>query len=348
MSGPVHPDRRWAVVGDIGGTNARFGLVDLTSDRLEVTRAKGFKVRQFARASDALAAYLAENGLSTRLAGAAMAVAGPVEDGAIRLTNFHWSLSEAELLHLGFGRARLLNDYAALALAAPLLGDADVCVLGPSIEGRPDCTIAVVGPGTGFGVSALARDELGEVVLATEGGHAAFAPDDDVEMEILGRLGRKYGRVSIERVLCGQGLSDLHQVLGEIEGRGPSVLSQEDVTRLALAGDPDCIRTVERFCAILGGVAGDFALSFGARGGVFIAGGIPPLILELLQRSDFRRRFEAKGRFEPYLAGIPTRVILRPHAALLGAANGLRALLRKEIIDDWPDAPRRRHSGADH
>lgn len=320
---------RLAVVGDIGGTNARFGLVDLAAGRVEVTQAKGFKVRDFARATDALSAYLGELGLTTRLAGAVMAVAGPIDAGAIQFTNSHWTLSEAGLRGLGFGAARLLNDYAALALAAPLLGDADVCVLGPDVDGLVDGTIAVVGPGTGFGVSAMARDDLGEAVLSTEGGHVAFAPGDDVEVEILRHLARKYGRVSVERVLSGQGLSDLHQALGDIEGRGPSISAQEDITGLALAGDLDCRRTVDRFCAILGSVAGDFALALGARGGVFIAGGIPPLILDILRYSEFRRRFEAKGRFEPYMARIPSRVILRPHAALLGAANGIQALLKK-------------------
>ncbi|MFZ5667895.1 MAG: glucokinase [Pseudomonadota bacterium] len=348
MNGYVHPDLRWAVVGDIGGTNARFGLVDLAADRLEVSRARGFKVSDFVRATDALTAYLAENGLTTRLSGAAMAVAGPVENGAIRLTNSHWTLSEAELLQLGFGSARLLNDYAALALSTPLLDDADVRVLGPRVEGAPGGGVAVVGPGTGFGVSALVRDDLGEAVLTTEGGHSAYAPEDEVEIEILRRLGWKYGRVSIERVLCGQGMRDLHDVLAETGGRKPPQLSQEEVTRLALAGDPDCLATVERFCAILGGVAGDFALTLGARGGVFIAGGIPPRILEILEHSRFRSRFEAKGRFQPYLAAIPTRVIVRPHAALLGAANGLRTLLQKENVDDWPVAQSGRHTGPDH
>jgi glucokinase len=321
---------RLAVVGDIGGTNARFGLVDLAAGRVEVTRAKGFKVRNFAHATDALTAYLAEQGLPPRLVGAVMAVAGPIDAGSIQFTNSHWTLSEAELRGLGFGAARLLNDYAVLALAAPLLGDADVCVLGPDVEGLADATIAVVGPGTGFGVSAMARDDLGEAVLSTEGGHVAFAPGDDVEVEILRHLARKYGSVSVERVLSGQGLSDLHEALGEIEGRTPAIVAQEDITGLALAGDLDCRRTVDRFCAILGSVAGDFALGLGARGGVFIAGGIPPLILDILKFSEFRRRFEAKGRFEPYMAQIPTRVILRPHAALLGAANGMQALLKRE------------------
>lgn len=320
---------RLAVVGDIGGTNARFGLVDLAAERVEVSHAKGFKVRNFARAVDALTAYLGELGLPPRLAGAVMAVAGPIDAGSIQFTNSHWTLSETELRALGFGSARLLNDYAALALAAPLMGDADVFALGPDIDGLATGTIAVVGPGTGFGVSAMARDDLGEAVLSTEGGHVAFAPGDDVEVEILRHLARRYGRVSVERVLSGQGLSDLHQALGDIEGRGPSISAQEDITGLALAGDLDCRRTVDRFCAILGSVAGDFALGLGARGGVFIAGGIPPLILDILKYSEFRRRFEAKGRFEPYMAQIPTRVILRPHAALLGAANGMQALLKK-------------------
>lgn len=314
---------RLALVGDIGGTNARFGLVDLQDDRLEVVAAKGYLCSAFPNAPEAITAYLAEQGLTCALSGVAIAVAGPIEAGAIRFTNSNWHLSENRLREMGFGSACLLNDYAALAIAAPLLQGKDLQTIGPDLDAPGDQTIAVVGPGTGFGVSALARDGSGVAILATEGGHIAFAPGDDVEIEILRLLAARYGRVSVERILSGPGLRDLHQCLRTMAGRPSMVVESAEITRQALAGDPDCLATVERFCAILGAVAGDFALSFGARGGIYLAGGIPPLIIDVLRGDTFRRRFEDKGRFAGYLAAIPTRVIMRPHAALVGAAHAL-------------------------
>ncbi|MBC6983396.1 glucokinase [Caulobacter sp. 17J80-11] len=316
-----------ALVGDIGGTNARFGLVDLSAARPEVTDATGYQCRDFPTASDAVRAYLREHGVKRVPAAAAIAVAGPVENGAIRFTNNDWSLSEAGLREMGFGAARLLNDYAALALAAPLLQGEDVRRIGAPDAEPGNRTIAVLGPGTGFGVSAVARDDRGEAILATEGGHVAFAPADEVEMEVLRRLSAKYGRVSVERILSGPGIVDLHHALLAMDGRESVLTDPAEITRRALSGDPECRRTIERFCAILGSVAGDFALAYGARGGVYVAGGIPPIVIDVLAQSDFRKRFEDKGRFAAYLAQIPTRVILRPHAALLGAAGAARSLV---------------------
>ncbi|MDP1631669.1 MAG: glucokinase [Caulobacter sp.] len=330
MSRAAKEGSRLALVGDIGGTNARFGLVDLDAERLVVTAAARYRVKDHANAAAAVQLYLREQGLTCALAGAAVAVAGPVTNGAIDFTNSNWTLSEAELRSLGFGSARLLNDYAALAIAAPILEGDDLRMIGEGGQGLANRTIAIIGPGTGFGVSALARDDHGAATVTTEGGHVSFAPTDDVEIEILRLLARRYGRVSVERILSGAGLHDLHQCLQAIEGRPTTDDDPAEITRRALADDPECLRTVERFCAILGSVAGDFALSFGALGGVYIAGGIPPLIISVLERSAFRQRFEAKGRFGDYLRGIPTPVIMRPHVALLGAAQSIRTLLKDQ------------------
>ena len=326
--GVLSGEARLGLVGDIGGTNARFGLVDLSGDPFAVVDAESFVGRDFPRPGDAIRAYLDKRGLSARLAGAVMAVAGPVQNNEIRFTNSQWTLSGADLRGMGFGRAQLVNDYAALAMAAPLLTGADLFTLGPDLPAHPRQNLAVLGPGTGFGVAALAQDELGSATVTTEGGHISFAPCDAVEIEILRVLMRRYPRVSIERILCGRGLSELHQTLQLIEGKvGPSI-AQEVITSNALAGDPECLATILRFCAILGAVAGDMALVYGARGGVFVAGGIPPLFIDILAASDFRKRFEAKGRFADYMASIPTRVIMRRHAALLGAARVLEVLNR--------------------
>lgn len=303
-----------ALVGDIGGTNARFGLARPGTAGVESIRE--YHVADFPRCTDAIAAYLKAVGHKPPPR-AAIAVAGPVIDGAIDFTNSDWVLSEADLRGMGMTGARLINDFAALAYATERLEGRDLHRLGHRAEGEADGTRVVLGPGTGFGVSALA----GGVVVASEGGHAAFAPGDDVEDEILRLLRLKHGRVSIERVLSGPGICSLHRCLAQIAGYTVETDDPAAITSAALAGDPASLDTLMRFCGILGAVAGDLALTFGATGGVFIAGGIPPRILDLLDASTFRERFEDKGRFRDYLAGIPSQVILHPHAALVGAAQ---------------------------
>jgi glucokinase len=232
-------------------------------------------------------------------------------------------VSEPELGTLGLKPVRLINDFEALAWGAPVVPQAELASLGGPEEGDPHSAIAVLGPGTGFGVSALVRDARGnELAMPSEGGHACFAPGDQVEDEILRILRRRYDRVSIERLICGPGLLNMHRALAEIDGRETHIDDPAQITAEALE-DPQshCGATLARFCAILGAVAGDIALTTGARGGVYIAGGIAPRILPFLKASPFRERFERKGRFKDYMAEIPTHVILHKHAALLGAAR---------------------------
>jgi glucokinase len=219
---------------------------------------------------------------------------------------------------------RLVNDYAALALAAPIIEPGDAEVIGEDLPGKPEGTIAILGAGTGFGVSALVRRSGRETVLTTEGGHISLAPVDQLDIEIWRVLGARFGRVSVERILSGPGLLNLYQALASIEGMAADAATPGEVTRRAASGDPIAERTIERFCATLGSVAGDFALSYGAQGGVYIAGGVSKYLMQTLRSGEFRARFEQKGRFESYLAQIPTRVILHPHTiALLGAAREL-------------------------
>lgn len=313
-----------ALVGDIGGTNARFAIADLTDPAPVLWGVRAYRGSAFEHPLEAIETYLATVDEGPKIA--VLAVAGPVDDGAARMTNARWRLSEAELEAWGFVRARLINDFAAQAWALPLLGPDDVRPLGGGID-QPEHTLAVLGPGTGFGVAAWVRDaERREAVLAGEGGHVAFAPGDELEIEVLRRLAVRHGRCSVERILSGPGLLDLHHILAELAGEPDDLERPEQVTERALAGDPAAARTLERFCAILGAVAGDVALAFGARGGVYIAGGIAPTITDFLDRSAFRARFEDKGRFAGYLREIPTRVVTREHPALLGAANAARRL----------------------
>jgi len=186
----------------------------------------------------------------------------------------------------------------------------------------------VLGAGTGFGVAGLARSERGDMAVATEGGHAAFAPSDDVEVAVWNQLRARHGRVSIERLMSGRGLFDLYRVLAGLNQMEPALADEKAVFEAAGTGDALANETLDRFCGILGSVAGDLALSFGARGGVFISGGIAPRMADRLASGSFRTRFEDKGRLAAYLKDIPTSLVLHPYPAILGAARELEMMER--------------------
>lgn len=309
------------LVGDVGGTNARFAIAHMVEGKPVLEHHDSFPAERYPTFLEGVAAFI--DGCEVKPTGGVIAVAGPVTDGAIDLTNSPWRVSEAELQTLGLKTARLINDFEALAWGAPVVPEDMLASLGGPAEGDPEAAIAVLGPGTGFGVSALARDIYGdEMALPSEGGHACFAPGDAIEDEILRILRRRYDRVSIERLICGPGLLNMHRALAEIDGRPTEIDDPAQITKEALEDwNSPCGATLARFCAILGAVAGDIALTMGARGGVYIAGGIVPRILPFIQASPFRERFERKGRFVDYMKAIPTQVILHKHAALLGAAR---------------------------
>jgi len=260
---------------------------------------------------------------------AVLAVAGPVVDGEIAFTNLDWQVSECDLLaHFEFEAVKLINDFAGQALACPLLTADDLRPLGPKLRGGSDCPMVVLGAGTGFGVAGLARGDRGDLALATEGGHAAFAPSDEVEYAVWKRLKAQHGRVSIERLLSGQGLYDLYLTLVEMRGSHAFLADQRAVMDAGNAGDELAGETLDRFCGVLGSVAGDLALTFGARGGVFVSGGIAPRMAERLATGTFRERFEDKGRLKPYVEQIPTSLVLHPYPAIVGAARELETMER--------------------
>ncbi|MEJ0045727.1 MAG: glucokinase [Rhodospirillales bacterium] len=320
------------LVGDIGGTNCRLALVDWQAGRPSVRAFESMLCADHATAADCIGRWLGAQGPGPRPRFAVFAVAGPVLDGAASLTNNDWQLCEAALAaELGLSRVRLINDFAALALATPHLEPADSVPIGPDLPGRAGATIAVMGPGTGFGLAALAGGTSAGL-LVTEGGHIAYAPTDEVEHAVLRILARRHGRVSIERILAGLGLADLHAALEDIAGTLPTGLDAASITAAAAAGNLLAGTTVDRFCAILGSTAGDLALALGAQGGVFIAGGIAPRLLDALRASPFRHRFETKGRCTHYMQSIPTRVITTKNAALRGAAHELARLAGLEPI----------------
>ena len=315
------------LVGDVGGTNARFAVVDAQG---HVRNPRSFANKDYASLADIMAEYIETTVGRKRPPRAVIAVAGPVLHGEIEFTNLDWVVSEGELLaHFEFEAVKLINDFAAQALACPMLDGADLRELGSKLPKAPqDCPMVSLGAGTGFGVAALARSARGDVAISTEGGHAAFAPTDEVEVEVWKRLDARYGRVSIERLLSGQGLYDLYGVLAELDGKSPELPDEAAVTKEGLVGDPLASAAIDRFVGILGAVAGDLALTFGARGGVFVSGGIAPRIAERLANGRFRARFEDKGRLSDYVQPIPTYLVLHPYPAILGAARQLEQMER--------------------
>ncbi|MGC1301414.1 MAG: glucokinase [Caulobacteraceae bacterium] len=313
-----------ALVGDIGGTNARFALVEL-ADGAALQSPRNYRSGDHVSLEAAIEAYLESLTPALMPRAVCVAVAGPVTDGVAAFTNLPWKVSEVGLRAAGFQRARVINDYEALAFGAPALTGADVHPIGDVPPPAPDQTMVVMGAGTGFGASALCRRRDGALVTAGEGGHISFAPVDELEVEILRRLAMRFGRVSIERILSGPGLLNLYQALADIADSDAPCATPAEVTAKALAGDDLARHAVERFCAIFGSVAGDFALAYGAKGGVYLAGGIAPQLADALDAGDFRKAFEAKGRLQPYLASIPTYVVTHPYLALIGAARALQA-----------------------
>jgi len=314
------------LIGDIGGTNCRLALASvLPSDPGGAPQTRLFapmtlKCADFPTSEAGISHYLASVGAPPPAA-AALAVAGPVQDGRAHLTNAQWQLEETALQSaLGIRTVRLMNDFAAMAFAALVMGPADLAWIGPPVQGRAGGNIAIMGPGTGFGLAALAggRDEG---LLVTEGGHADFAPADLEEVELLRVLMHRHGRVAVELVLSGRGLENLHAARAEIAGARPPGLNAAAITEAAAQGNADAAATVAKFCDMLASVAGNYALSLGAQGGVFIAGGIMPRLMKRLDAVAFRARFEAKGRFAAYLRDIPTQVIIADDGSLRGAAR---------------------------
>lgn len=313
------------LVADIGGTNARFGLVRAAG--AEPTDIVALRCADFATPEAAACAYLQRVG-TPQPHRAAFALATPVHGDMIKLTNSAWVVSRERVERsLGVERLHLLNDFEALALSLPHLKPADMQRFG---GGELDAAqpLAVIGPGTGLGVAACVPCAGAWRALATEGGHVTLSAADDFESDVLRVARRRVDHVSAERLLSGIGLPLLHAAVAEVRGAPVEQLEAAEITRRALTEhDPLSLATLDTFCAMLGSFAGNVALTIGARGGVFIAGGIAQKLGDFFPRSRFRERFEAKGRFRDYLAPIATALITAPYAALSGAAHGIENAL---------------------
>ncbi len=317
------------LVADIGGTNARFAL---QHPGARAGAAVVLRCADHADIETAVRAALERAEPAAAPRHAAIAVAAPVTGDRIDMTNHPWAFSQRGLRQaLGLERLVVVNDFTAIALAVPRLEADDRRQVG---GGAPvvDAPVAVIGPGTGLGVSGLVPTDGGWTPVAGEGGHVDLAPANAREIALLERLQRRFDHVSLERVLSGPGLVNLYRAVAEIDGAAPAddaaLPTAEQITERARRGVcPLCDESVATFCALLGAAAGDLALTLGARGGVYIAGGIVPKLGPAFDEERFRQRFEAKGRFAAYLAPIPTYVITEARPALIGLAGLLDNLL---------------------
>ena len=311
-----------ALIADIGATNARFALLE----QGEVAVSETYAVADYASPVEAARDFLSGPAAGHAPKQALIAAAGPVERGRVALTNAAWIVdSERIAKGLAMTDVQVLNDFEALAWCLPALRPEHMVTLGaPSngARGSERNTMAVLGPGSGFGLAALVFAGDAAAVLVTEGGHATLSSENRREDAIILVLREQFHHVSVERVLSGSGLMQLYHAIARVDGKAVPERDSGEIVAHALAGDCSVSReALELFCAFLGSVAGNVALTLGARGGVFIGGGIAPRFTDFLRSSAFRERFEAKGRLSSYLTRIPTAVIVHPMPAFLGLAH---------------------------
>ena len=311
----------YSLVGDIGGTNARFALVrsgDVTPEAVEVLACSHYD-----NLDGAIVDYLHRTCVE-EVQDVCLAVASPVRGTQVRMTNNHWRFDSEEVRHkFGWNAFKVINDFTAMALGVPhVAAEKLIHVCGGPGDTRGSRLI--IGPGTGLGVSGLVPLRNGWVPLMTEGGHVDFAPTNDTEMAVLRILKARFGRVSVERILCGQGLMNLYQALAEIQETAAPLDAPEKITAAALDHfDPLARQTLRHFCEILGRVAGNGVLTLGGTGGVYLCGGILPRFIDFFLESPFQKGFEDKGRMRPLLESTPVYVVMEGYTGLLGAAEAL-------------------------
>jgi glucokinase len=309
---------RQVLLGDIGGTNARFAL--LTDG--DVGAVQALRVEQFPGVPDAIDRFLGQHARPA-IASAVFAAAGPCDRNRITVTNSGWVIDGAAIAAaFGFATVSVINDFVATGWSLPLLAAGDLMAIGGG-RAVPDAPMVAIGPGTGLGLTCHVPGPHGASVIASEGGHADLPAASDREDAVIRILRARFGHVSAERAISGPGLENLYQAIATIDGAAVPERHAAAITDAALDHScPVSVAALEMFCSMLGKVAGNAALCFGSRGGVYIAGGIAPRIAGFVAQSQFRAAFEARGRLRSYAQSIPTSVILHPDTAFLG----LRAL----------------------
>jgi glucokinase len=325
-SAQFDPSAVLGLVADVGGTHVRFGIAVGFGASPDIHCVRRYPVRAHESIAHAAQHYrTATPGVPASLDRAAVAVAGRVDQDRVQLTNSAWSFSARALSEAQcFRDLQVINDFEAVGHAVGGLRPADLQPVGPQRIGLPMTrgVCAIVGVGTGLGVGGVVANDASISVLATEGGHASFAPTNERAIDLLRWLRRKYGRVSAERVLSGSGLANIYLAICEASGQHVPELSAAEVTTRAASGsDENCVEAVGLFCELLGSFAGDVALTLGAWHGVLISGAM----LQHFDRDMLARRvragFEYKGRFAPAMRAVPLETISHPHVELLGAAR---------------------------
>ena len=310
------------VAADIGGSHARFALADVEGGQVtSLSEAVTLQTVEHASLQTAWETFGEQLGRALPRA-AAIAVACPIGGEMLKLTNNPWIIRPAMIAErLGVDRITLINDFGAVGHAVVQVGREHLRHLcGPDVPLPEEGVISIVGPGSGLGVAHLLRREGRNHVIECEGGHIDYAPVDGIEDVILARLRERYRRVSVERVVSGPGLANIYEALATIEGRAVQTGDDQAVWTAALSGaDSLAVAALDRFCLILGSVAGNIALAHGAKA-VVIAGGLGARIADLLPRSGFSGRFTAKGRFERMMSAMPVKLITHPQPGLFGAA----------------------------
>ena len=311
------------LLGDIGGTNARFAWQ--AAPGAPLTDVDTLPAAGHATLQKAMQHYLAQHPGRPAPRQCAIGIANPIVGDHVQMTNHSWAFSiSAMQRELGLQRFLVINDFTALALSLPSLAPADLRAVG-SGQAVPGAPMGLLGPGTGLGVSGLlpAAGGRSAIPINGEGGHVTLAPVNEREEKVVRILRREFGHPSAERALSGSGLVNLYNALCEVDGVPAKPMTPAELTAQSET-DPQCRGAVDLFFSFLGNVAGNLALSLGARGGMYIGGGIVPRMGDRIDRSLFRQRFEDKGRFRDYLAGIPILVVnARTSPALIGAARAL-------------------------
>ncbi|GAB3369278.1 glucokinase [Massilia agri] len=332
---PGRVDASPRLLADIGGTNARFAL---ETGKGTITAMLTLPCADYPRFEDAVHAYLAH--FDAQVEHAVIAIANPVDGDAIRMTNHHWAFSIAGArAELKLETLLVVNDFTALAMALPVLAASDLVQVGGGVA-RAGSAIGLVGAGTGLGVSGLVPSNGRWVPLHSEGGHVAFSPLDEREVDVLRYCWRRFDHVSAERFVSGPGIALIREALAASRGADPAPgLSPADIVTRALSGADALSReAVDCFCGMLGTVAANLAVTLGAQGGIYIGGGVVPKLGPYFADSPFRARFEKKGRFSAFTARIPTWVITAPYPALSGAS----AILSDHLAQHPPVHARRR------
>ncbi len=313
------------LVADIGGTNGRFGLVNgnSTGKGYIAEQQQSLKCADYPDIATMLRTYCEVTGIAIPKF-ACLAIAGPIQDGRVKMTNLNWEFSISDLRdELNMQALDVINDFAALAYAAPHLQAEDLTTLY-DVPANAYAPIGIMGPGTGFGAAMLAPINGGWNLIPTEGGHVSFAPTTATEMAILQHRLKSQDRVSIEDMLSGRGLLAIYTSLAELADKIPLALTPADISMRGLSHeDPLCEQALDVFCGILGSVAGDKALAWGATGGIYLGGGIVPKLAQLIPQTDFIKHFVNKAPMRGYVENIPVYMIINDKAALIGAAAWL-------------------------